>query len=394
MQVSIPYSTQSIEQSDLDAVCQTLTSGWLTQGPQIPLFEKAFADRHQVTHAISVSNATAGLHIACLALGVGPGQWVWTSPNSFVASANCALYCGASIDFVDIDPFTRNMSVNELAKKLELAKRDNRLPTVVIPVHFSGLPCDLEPMKALADQYGFKILEDASHAVGATYNDNPIGSRYADASVFSFHPVKIITTGEGGIVTTQDDLLAKKLRLLRSHGITRDEKDFQLANEETGTWYYEQQLLGYNYRLTDLQAALGISQLQRLSQLQAARLKLVVRYDDLLRPLALQLPAHIPSPTSKACSSWHLYVVELIKEKGKPKRAQVFSRLREAGIGVNLHYAPIHLQPYYRSLGFTLGQFPVAETYASQALSIPLFPNMTLAQQDRVVAEIAKVIQN
>jgi UDP-4-amino-4,6-dideoxy-N-acetyl-beta-L-altrosamine transaminase len=394
MQNDIPYSTQSIEQADLDAMCLALTSGWLTQGPQIPLFERAFADLHQVAHAVCVSNATAGLHIACLALGVGPGQSVWTSPNSFVASANCALYCGASVDFVDIDPQTRNMSVSELAKKLDLAERNNRLPAVVIPVHFSGLPCDLAPMRDLADRYGFKILEDASHAVGATYNGYPVGCRYADASVFSFHPVKIITTGEGGIVTTQDDVLAKRLRLLRSHGITRDANDFQYADEQTGAWHYEQQYLGYNYRLTDLQAALGLSQLNRLSQFHTARQKLASYYDSLLRPLALRLPSHTPSLTSNACSSWHLYVVELIREKVQPTRTQVFARLREAGIGVNLHYVPIHLQPYYRSLGFTQGQFPAAETYASQALSIPLFPSMTSEQQNRVVDEITKAIQN
>ncbi|MGH8430377.1 MAG: aminotransferase class I/II-fold pyridoxal phosphate-dependent enzyme, partial [Solimonas sp.] len=248
----IPYATQSISEDDLQAVREVLTSGWLTQGPAVPRFEQAFARRHGVAHAVAVSNATAGLHIACLALGVGPGKVVWTSPNSFVASSNAALYCGADVDFVDIDPVTRNLSVPALAVKLEQAQRGGRLPAIVIPVHFAGLACDLAPMRALADRYGFRILEDASHAVGASYEGQPIGSRHADASVFSFHPVKIVTTGEGGMVTTQDAALARQLQLLRSHGITREPGELQLADASTGAWYYEQQALGFNYRLTDI----------------------------------------------------------------------------------------------------------------------------------------------
>jgi UDP-4-amino-4,6-dideoxy-N-acetyl-beta-L-altrosamine transaminase len=387
----IPYATQSINEDDLAAVREVLTSGWLTQGPAVPRFEQAFAQRHGVAHAVAVSNATAGLHIACLALGAGPGQTVWTSPNSFVASANCALYCGANVDFVDIDPVTRNMSVSALSTKLAQAERDGRLPAIVIPVHFGGLACDLVPLRALADRYGFKILEDASHAVGASYNGQPIGSAYADASVFSFHPVKIVTTGEGGMVTTQDAALARRLQLLRSHGITREVREMQ--RPDTGAWHYEQHSLGFNYRMTDIQAALGSSQLQRIDGFHAAREHLANRYDQLLADLPLRLPARVPGPDATARSSWHLYVVEVKPGPGVADRATVFARLREAGIGVNVHYEPIPLQPYYLGLGFQHGQFPAAEAYAAQALSIPLYPSLTEAQQDRVVAVLRTALQ-
>lgn len=387
----IPYATQSISEDDLAAVREVLTSGWLTQGPAVPRFEQAFAQRHGVAHAVAVSNATAGLHIACLALGARPGQTVWTSPNSFVASANCALYCGASVDFVDIDPVTRNMGVAQLAAKLEQADRQGRLPSIVIPVHFGGLACELAPMRELADRYGFRLLEDASHAVGARYNGQPIGSQYADASVFSFHPVKIITTGEGGMVTTQDAALARRLQLLRSHGITREAGEMDAP--ETGAWHYEQHSLGFNYRMTDIQAALGHSQLQRLDAFHAARERLAERYDHLLAGLPLRLPPRVPGPASTARSSWHLYAVEVVPGPGVADRATVFARLREAGIGVNVHYEPIPLQPYYRGLGFQPGQFPAAETYAAQALSIPLYPGLTEAQQDRVVAALTEALQ-
>jgi UDP-4-amino-4,6-dideoxy-N-acetyl-beta-L-altrosamine transaminase len=389
----IPYATQSINEDDLAAVREALTSGWLTQGPAVPRFEQGFAALHGVAHAVAVSNATAGLHIACLALGAGLGKTVWTSPNSFVASANCALYCGAGVDFVDIDPVTRNMSVPALAAKLEQAERAGSLPVIVIPVHFAGLACDLAPMRALADRYGFKILEDASHAVGASYNGQPIGSCYADASVFSFHPVKIVTTGEGGMVTTQDPALARQLQLLRSHGITREPDEMLQAGASTGAWYYEQQSLGFNYRLTDIQAALGSSQLQRIAAFHAARERLVDRYDQQLAGLPLRRPARVPGPGSTARSSWHLYVVEIVPGPHVAERVTVFARLREAGIGVNVHYAPIPLQPYYRALGFQPGQFPAAENYAANALSIPLYPALTDAMQDRVVAELTKVLR-
>jgi len=386
----IPYATQSIHEDDLAAVREVLTSDWLTQGPAVPCFEQAFAQRHGVAHAVAVSNATAGLHIACLALGAGPGQTVWTSPNSFVASANCALYCGAKVDFVDIDPLTRNMSVQALQDKLEQADREGGLPAIVIPVHFSGLPCDLAPLRRLADRYGFKLLEDASHAVGASYEGQPIGSRFADASVFSFHPVKIITTGEGGMVTTQDASLVRRLQLLRSHGITREIAEMQ--QPDTGAWHYEQRTLGFNYRMTDMQAALGHSQLQRLDVFQAARERLADRYDQLLDGLPLRRPVRVPGPDATARSSWHLYVVELVPGAGVADRATVFARLRAAGIGVNVHYEPIPLQPYYRGLGFQPGQFPAAEAYAAQALSIPLYPDLTEAEQDRVVTTLTEAL--
>lgn len=386
----IPYATQSIDEDDLAAVREVLTSGWLTQGPAVPRFEQAFAALHGVAHAVAVCNATAGLHIACLALGAGPGKTVWTSPNSFVASSNCALYCGADVDFVDIDPATRNMSVSALAAKLEQAEHDGKLPAIVIPVHFAGLACDLAPMRVLADRYGFKILEDASHAVGASYNGQPIGNRCADASVFSFHPVKIVTTGEGGMVTTQDATLARRLQLLRSHGITREASEMQCP--DTGAWHYEQHSLGFNYRLTDIQAALGSSQLQRISAFHAAREHLAGRYDQLLAGLPLRLPARVPGPGSTARSSWHLYVVEIVPGPRVADRATVFARLRAAGIGVNVHYEPIPLQPYYRGLGFEPGQFPAAEAYAAQALSIPLYPTLSDEQQNHVVAELKKAL--
>ena len=386
----IPYATQSINEDDLAAVRQVLTSGWLTQGPAVPRFEEAFAQRHGVAHAVAVCNATAGLHIGCLALDAGPGTAVWTSPNSFVASANAALYCGADVDFVDIDPVTRNMCVRALAQKLEKAEHENRLPGIVIPVHFGGLACDLAPMRALADRYGFAILEDASHAVGASYNEHAIGSRYADISVFSFHPVKVLTTGEGGMVTTQDAELARRLQLLRSLGITRDASEMQ--NPDVGLWHYEQHSLGFNHRMTDIQAALGLSQLQRLDGFHAAREHLAERYDHLLEGLPLRRPARAPGPGATARSSWHLYVVEVLPGPGVADRATVFTRLRGAGIGVNVHYEPIPLQPYYQGLGFRSGQFPMAEAYAAQAISIPLYPSLTDALQDRVVAALASAL--
>lgn len=389
---TIPYATQSISDDDLRAVQDVLTSGWLTQGPAGPRFEHAFAKRHGVAHAVGVANATTGLHIACLALGAGPGTTVWTSPNSFVASANCALYCGADVDFVDIDPVTRNMSVTALAAKLEWADREGRLPAIVIPVHFSGLPCDLAPMRTLADRYGFKLLEDASHAVGASYEGQPIGSRYADASVFSFHPVKIITTGEGGIVTTQDPALARRLQLLRSHGITRVAGEMVREDPMPGPWYYEQVTLGFNYRLTDIQSALGWSQLQKLDGFHAARERLADRYDRLLVGLPLKLPARAPSATATARSSWHLYVIEVLPRDGAASRATVFKRLWDANIAVNVHYIPIHTQPFYRARGFRPGQFQAAEAYYAGAISIPLFPALTDAQQDYVVAELKKAL--
>lgn len=372
----IPYSCQNIEPSDVDAVVRALQSDFLTQGPVTPQFEEAFARAHGAAHAVAVSNATAALHIGCLALGVAPGQRVWTSPNSFIASANCALYCGAEVDFVDIDPVTRNMSADALAAKLAVAQREGRLPSVVIPVDFAGLPADLAEMRDLADRYGFHILEDASHATGARYKGNPVGSAYAHATVFSFHAVKILTTAEGGMITTNDARLAETLRGLRSHGMTRDPALFDQVSP--GAWYYEQRDLGFNYRMTELQAALGLSQLQRLDAMKARREALADRYDRLLANFPLTLPARLADRSS----SWHLYAIET---RWPQDRAPLFEALRAASIGVNVHYIPIHTQPYYRKLGFAPGDFPAAEAYYAGAISLPLFPRMTDAQQDRVV---------
>lgn len=378
----IPYSCQSISDDDIAAVVDVLRSPFLTQGPAVTQFESDFAALHQVKHAMAVSNATAALHIACLALDVGPGSLVWTSPNSFLASANCALYCGADIDFVDIDPVTRNMSVERLAEKLAAAKAAGRVPDVVIPVDFSGLSCDLKDMRKLADQYGFAILEDASHAAGATYQGRPVGSDYADLTVFSFHAVKIVTTGEGGIVTAQDDALARRVQLLRSHGMTREADEMQRAPD--GPWYYEQQLLGYNYRMTDVQAALGSSQLKRIAAMQAERVARADRYDALLGDLPLKLPVRL----SDRESAWHLYAIEIDPARTSVTREDLFEAMKAAQIGVNVHYIPIHTQPHYERLGFKAGDFPHAEAYYANAISIPLFPRMTDAQQDRVVAVI------
>lgn len=380
----IPYSRQHITEADIDAVTAVLRSDFLTQGDEVPRFEAAFATRHATAHSVAVTNATAGLHLACVALGAGPGSRVWTSPNSFLASANAALYCGATVDFVDIDPVTRNLSVAALARKLELAEREGRLPNVLIPVDFAGLPADLADMRMLADRYGFRILEDASHATGASTQGRPVGSAWADATVFSFHAVKIVTTGEGGMVTTQDPALAARLRLLRSHGMTREVSELRVAPE--GPWVYEQHSLGYNCRMTEMQAALGHSQLLRLDEMQSERAQLAARYDSLLEGLPLVLPAKLPDRSS----AWHLYSVEVDRSRTDVDRAQLFQALRAAGIGVNVHYIPIHTQPFYQKQGFRPGDFPAAEAYYAGALSLPLFPKLTHAEQDRVVDALAQ----
>lgn len=375
----IPYSRQDIDDSDIAAVTAVLRADFVTQGPVVAQFETAFAARHQTAHAVAVSNATSALHLACLALGVGPGSRVWTSPNSFLASANCALYCGASVDFVDIDPATRNLSVTALERKLREADAAGTLPKVVIPVDFAGLPADLRGMRALADRYGFRLIEDASHATGASYLGQPVGSRYADATVFSFHAVKVLTTAEGGMVTTHSAALAQRVRSLRSHGVTRDAAEMEQPPE--GAWCYEQQVLGYNHRMTDVQAALGLSQLKRLDAMHARRCALADRYDVMLADLPVWLPPRAPDRVS----AWHLYAIEIDPERCPRSRAEVFDAMRAADIGVNVHYIPIHTQPYYARLGFRRGDFPAAERYYARTLSLPLFPSMTPAEQDRVV---------
>ena len=386
----IPYGRQDITRADIDAVAEVLRSDFLTQGPAVPRFEALVAARVNARFAVAVNSATSALHIACMALDLGPGDLLWTVPNTFVASANCGLYCGADVDFVDIDPVTWNLSLPRLRDKLEAARRNGRLPKVLVPVHFSGQPTEQESIRELAREYGFRVLEDASHSIGASRNGEPVGScRWSDITVFSFHPVKIITSGEGGMALTNDETLAERMRMLRTHGITRNPallRSGGAANKETDAsgppgWYYEQQLLGYNYRMIDIEAALGASQLQRLDAYVERRNALARRYDELLKDLPLQLPA----VQSGNRSAFHIYVVRLRDTVGSKSHRQVFDELRSREIGVNLHYLPVHLQPYYRALGFKCGQFPEAEAYAESALTIPLFPAMTRQQQDQVV---------
>jgi UDP-4-amino-4,6-dideoxy-N-acetyl-beta-L-altrosamine transaminase len=382
----IPYGRQDISEADIQAVVDVLHSDFLTQGPVVPEFEKAVAGYCHARHAVAVNSATSALHIACLALGVGPGDWVWTSPITFVASANCALYCGAQVDFVDIDPRTYNLSVERLAEKLAQAEKSGCLPKVVIPVHLCGQPCDMAGIRALAQRYGFKIIEDASHAIGGKYRGEPIGiSRYSDITVFSFHPVKVITTGEGGMAVTNDAKLAKRMQLLRSHGITRDEAD--MTHLPDGSWYYEQVDLGFNYRMTDLQAALGLSQMRRLDEYVAKRHALAARYDELLNSLSITKPwQHADS-----YSGLHLYVIRLQLDVMKASHREVFESLRTAGIGVNLHYIPVYRQPYYARLGFKPSDFPEAESYYAEAISLPMYPGLTETEQAQVVAPFKEV---
>ncbi|WP_166364060.1 UDP-4-amino-4,6-dideoxy-N-acetyl-beta-L-altrosamine transaminase [Pseudomonas akapageensis] len=383
----IAYGRQSVEQADIDAVVEVLRSDWLTQGPKVERFEAALADRCQARHAVAVCNATAALHIACLAAGLGPGDWLWTSPNSFVASANCARYCGASVDFVDIDPATLNLDAGLLETRLAKAEAAGKLPKVVVAVAFAGQSCDLRAISRLAKRYGFLVIEDAAHAVGASYAGKPVGcGEFADMTIFSFHPVKIITTAEGGMVLTNQPHLAERLRRLRSHGITRDPA--QMTEPAHGDWYYQQLELGYNYRLSDLQAALGLSQLVRLDAFLARRRALADRYQRLL----VDLPLGLPEKQPEAESAWHMYVVRLhCGAVGRTQR-EIFDDLRQAGIGVNLHYIPIHLQPYYRDLGFAPGDFPEAERYYAQALTLPLYPDLTDEQQDEVIWQLRRVL--
>ncbi|MBO1110966.1 UDP-4-amino-4,6-dideoxy-N-acetyl-beta-L-altrosamine transaminase [Bordetella petrii] len=384
----IPYGRQDITQADIDAVVGVLKSDFLTQGPQVPLFEKRVAEHVGAEYAYAVNSATSALHIACLALGLGPGDRLWTTPVTFVASANCALYCGAEVDFVDIDPRTYNISVEALMAKLEAARQAGQLPKVVVPVHLCGQPCDMEAIHALGRQYGFKIIEDASHAIGGKYKGEFIGNcRYSDITVFSFHPVKIITTAEGGMALTNNKDLADAMALLRSHGITRDPA--LMTHAPDGGWYYQQVALGFNYRMTELQAALGVSQVQRLDAYVARRHELARRYDELLAGL----PLATPWQHGDGYSGLHLYVIRLSLDKIGATHRQVFDSLREQGIGVNLHYIPVHLQPYYQKMGFKPGDFVEAERYYAEAISLPMFQTMTFAQQDEVVNAVRRAVQ-
>ena len=383
----IPYGRQDISEADIQSVVDVLRSDFLTQGPAIPAFEASIAEYCGVTHAVAANSATSALHIACLVLGVGKGDIVWTSPITFVASANCALYCGADVDFVDIDPRTYNLSTERLAEKLAQAEKLGCLPKVVIPVHLCGQPCDMAGIHTLSQQYGFKIIEDASHAIGGKYRGEPIGNcRYSDITVFSFHPVKIITTGEGGMALTNDAQLAKRMQLLRSHGITREAAD--MTHTPDGSWYYQQIELGFNYRMTDMQAALGLSQMQRLDEFVARRHAIAKHYDEMLAGLAVTTPwQHADS-----YSGMHLYVIRLKLDGISKTHREVFESLRAAHIGVNLHYIPVHMQPYYERLGFQAGHCPEAERYYAEAISFPMYPGLTLAQQEQVVSALHKVI--
>lgn len=395
----IPYGRQDVTQADIDAVVEVLRSDFLTQGPTIARFEREVAAKVNAKHAVASNSATSALHVACLALELGPGDLLWTVPNTFVASANCGRYCGAEVDFVDIDPQTWNLSVPRLREKLVTAKKEGRLPKVVVPVHFSGQPTEQEAIWDLAQEYDFRVLEDASHAIGASRNGEPVGNcRWSHVTVFSFHPVKIITSGEGGMGLTNDDELAERMAMFRTHGITRNPERMRHPNgpgqpdraPESGppAWYYEQQMLGYNYRMTDIHAVLGTSQLRRIDAYIDRRNALARRYDEALTDLPLQRPTVLPGNRS----SFHIYVVRLQRDKGRKTHRQVFDELRQRGIGVNLHYFPVHLQPYYRDLGFGPGQYPEAEAYGESAITLPLYPELDERDQDRVIDAIRTVL--
>lgn len=383
----IPYGRQDITQADIDAVVSVLQSEHLTQGPAVPRFERIVATHVGAKHALAVNSATSALHIACVSLGLSSGDLLWTTPVTFVASANCGLYCGAQVDFVDIDPHTYNLCPEALEAKLIVAEKAGRLPKVLVAVHLCGQPCDMAAIYALSQKYGFKIIEDASHAIGGKYKGEFIGNcRYSDITVFSFHPVKIITTAEGGMVLTNSDTLAADMALLRSHGITRDAT--QMTHSPDGPWYYQQIVLGFNYRMTELQAALGISQMQRLDAYVARRHELSCRYDHLLADLPVITPWQHPD----SYSGLHLYVIRLLLKKISMTHRQVFEALRDRGIGVNLHYIPVHTQPYYQRMGFKVGDYPHAEQYYSEAISLPLFQTLSDLQQEHVVDALREVL--
>ena len=383
----IPYGRQDIAQEDIDAVVEALRSDYLTQGPLVPRFEQAVADYCGSDHAVAVNSATSALHVACLALGLGPGDWLWTTPITFVASANCGLYCGAQVDIVVIDPETLNLCPSALERKLLQAERSGRLPKIVVPVHLCGQSCDMETIHALAQRFGFKVIEDASHAIGGRYLSKPIGNcRYSHVTVFSFHPVKIITTTEGGMALTNDPAIAQRMALLRSHGITRAPDE--MTHTPDGPWYYQQIALGFNYRMTELQAALGLSQMSRLDGYVERRHELARRYTNLLEGL----PVTLPQPQADSHSALHLYIIRLHLDKIGRTHREVFEHLRQSNIGVNLHYIPVHTQPWYKRMGFRPDDFPQAMAYYREAITLPLYPNLSEAEQQMVAKALRQAV--
>lgn len=381
----IPYGRQFTAEEELAALTEVMSSGWLTQGKRVPEFEQQLASYCAAKHVVAVSSGTAALHVACLALGLGEGDRLWTTPISFVASANCGIYCGADVDFVDIDPHTRNLSVNALEQKLRKAKREKKLPKILVVVHFAGVVCNMKVLAVLADEYGFHIIEDAAHAIGSRFDESSVGDcRYSDATVFSFHPVKTLTTGEGGAVSCNSDTLMNKLRLLREHGVSKNPENY--VSDAHGPWYYEQNSLGFNYRMTDLHAAIGSEQLKRLPSFIKKREQLVERYRSLLADTKVKL---VPAQADNTIA-WHLFVIELPSDIN---RRAVYDHMIARQVGVNVHYIPIHLQPFYRQRGFRPGDFPVAENYYKNALTLPLFTELTFEQQDYIVASLREVLQ-
>jgi len=389
----IPYGHQDISEEDIEAVVEVLRSDYLTQGPAVPVFEQVICDYTEAKYGVAVNSGTSALHIACLALELGKGDWLWTTPITFVASANCGLYCDAKVDFVDIDPITWNLSAEKLEEKLKEAEREGKLPKVIVAVHLCGLSCDMEKISNLSKQYGFSIIEDASHALGGQYQEKNIGNgQYSDISTFSFHPIKNITTGEGGMAVTNNPELAEKMRRLRSHGITSDPA--LMTHSKDGLWYYQQIELGFNYRMSDLHAALGISQLKRLDEFIANRRSIAKRYDQALSGLSLQLPSKSKTNSEESSSAYHLYIIRLQNSQRKSDRKTVLEALRDKDVQAHVHYIPLHTQPYYQQFGFKEGDFPEAENYYSEAMTLPIYSAMSSIEQDTVVRELKAELQS